>query len=325
MHRNDKDWQQLPFWRHFISVNLGKVGNHWLFIPMNEFFYSAPHATMIALYKWLSGQSSFDADRFLLQLADTVSPFGLSNITPDIVKVAGELFAPEAFNTDLFTGREIVPEWMKEFPAKEQYTAYTSDAIVALTDILNKISGEKAQLSPMRVQHFIDTNLGAMGRYFEAASDLMIDTIGKRIGFDPNEIREGDAFKDLMTFSGLNRFIHDKYSPTVEADVMKFMDTYRRLRGVQRLLENYKNYHPKQYLEMANKYMAEYNAYNVLSGYYKAIRNLVKTYRAIEKSDLPEKEKEVLLEEIKGRIRIIASTANEAYSTYLKDRDVKIK
>lgn len=324
LHHNDKDWQQLPLWRHFISINLGKVGKHWLFIPMNEIYYSAPHAISIALYKWASGQSPLEANKFLLDLANTASPFGVTNALPDIGKAALEIFAPNAFNTDLFTGREIVPDWMKEFPAREQYTNYTSDTIVGLAHILDKISPKWAPVSPIRLQHFLDTNFGAMGKYFESAGDLMIDSVGKRIGINPNKIREGDAFKDLNTLSGLNRFIHDEYSPTTEADVMKFMDTYRRLRGTQRTIESYKNYHPKQYVEMATRYANEYNAYNVLNPYYKAIRNLTKAYRAVENNkNITDKERDEILGRIKESTRRYAEYANDVYSTYLKDRDVK--
>ena len=184
------------------------------------------------------------------------------------------------------------------------------------------MAGSKDFASPLRVQKFIDNSFGAMGQYFYKTSDLFIDSFASKFGFNPNKIRKGEGMEDLLSLSGLNSYIHDLYTPSLEQSVTRFNDIYRRLNGTYRYLQNYKKYYPEQYQEQAIRYWEEYNAYNVLKPYHEAIRNYILMYRAIEKrDDIPDDVKQKQLDLIKGRIRIVAQYGYEVYNTYLKGRE----
>lgn len=76
----------------------------------------------------------------------------LSNITPQVLKPALEVYA----NKDFYTGSKIVRSKMEGIPAAEQYDQGTSE--------IAKAAGRTLGVSPMKVDHLIKGYFGGLGR-----------------------------------------------------------------------------------------------------------------------------------------------------------------
>ncbi|MDT2024547.1 LPD38 domain-containing protein [Methylocella sp. CPCC 101449] len=88
------------------------------------------------------------------------------------VKTAYEL----ALNRNAFTGRDIVPQPMKNIPKNEQYMDQTSPIAKAIARGVNATAGafsEKGVISPLQVDHIAGSMFGLYGRDLMAASKMV--------------------------------------------------------------------------------------------------------------------------------------------------------
>lgn len=90
----------------------------------------------------------------------------VSSLTPQALKVPIE----SATNTNLFTGKQIVPQYMKNKPAEEQVYDFTSGTARKIGGALNT--------SPLVVQNAISTSMGGVGRQLLNASDTALNKLG---------------------------------------------------------------------------------------------------------------------------------------------------
>lgn len=98
---------------------------------------------------------------------DTSSPTKLlSSFTPQAVKLGIE----PATNTNLFTGKRIVPEYMQNKPPEEQVRPWTSGTARMIGGILNT--------SPLMVENVIKTGAAGVGGQLLNASDTVLNKMG---------------------------------------------------------------------------------------------------------------------------------------------------
>jgi hypothetical protein len=81
------------------------------------------------------------------------------DIRPQLITPALEVYA----NKDSFTGRPIESMGMRRLPASERKYAYTSSAYVGASKLLETVSFNKVQLSPVQIEHLVQGYFGWVG------------------------------------------------------------------------------------------------------------------------------------------------------------------
>ncbi len=124
----------------------------------------------------LEGIDKFDKDSFmriagdLLTAGTSMNPLDsqemLSQLTPQGLKPGIE----SATNTNLFTGRKIVPEYMKDKDPGEQVFDNTSGTA--------RLIGKKIGASPLKVENTIKTSGGGAGQQLLNISDQLLNKSG---------------------------------------------------------------------------------------------------------------------------------------------------
>ena len=95
-----------------------------------------------------------------------------------------------------FTGAPIVPNYLKNVEPTEQYTYYTSEAVIA--------AAQAAGMSPIKMEYVLRGYLGTLGTYGIAAADAMItatvDPETARFGERPSR---GDTWRENIVVKAL--------------------------------------------------------------------------------------------------------------------------
>jgi hypothetical protein len=81
------------------------------------------------------------------------------DIRPQLITPALEVYA----NKDSFTGRPIESMGMKRLPASERKYAYTSSAYVGASKLLELVSFNQVELSPVQIEHLVQGYFGWVG------------------------------------------------------------------------------------------------------------------------------------------------------------------
>jgi len=316
-HKDDKDYENLPLFRKMFTLNI-KVGDKWLFIPIMDFyfgtFYGAPQYILSSIYK----ENPEIAKRGTIQLLNGLLPINIPEDDPNaasiiygvVQKFIPDLIVPfveDQTNKTFFTGQKIIPEYMKEYPAEEQYTEYTSEAAVALGKLLN--------ISPARLDNYMRQYLVGLYDVVNAVVEPSLNAIGIK----SNDLKREFELIDLPI---INQFIKREYSPSSSLSVQMLTNEYYRLQGVYNALNKQKEKGGSAYLDYYREHSQDIRNYHALKGYYNAIKNLLSQYRLIEKNkDIPEEQKQTKLKSIRDEIYTISDIANDIYNTYLREKN----
>ena len=90
----------------------------------------------------------------------------MSTFIPQGVKPFIETYT----NTNLFTGKKIVPDSLADLPVEEQARPYTSGTA--------QLTGKALGQSPLKIENFIRTSLGGLGGQLMNASDKALNAAG---------------------------------------------------------------------------------------------------------------------------------------------------
>ena len=136
---------------------------------------------------------------FADSLLGTVSPIGgtpkdvLNTLTPQAIKPSLET----AFNVNFYTGKDIVPDYLKNLNVEQQVYKNTSGTA--------RKAGKLTGISPIKIEHLIKGYFGEVGLQVENMSDNILNTFGaipeEQIG--GRSIPEGMALR-LMKARGGN-------------------------------------------------------------------------------------------------------------------------
>jgi hypothetical protein len=122
------------------------------------------------LMEYASGHEAVDWGQIaadVLQATTTIDAHNggkglLSSYTPAIIKPGVEA----ATNTNLFTGQKVVPDELKNYPAAQQYSQFTSETAKKIGAALN--------LSPLQIDNFISTATAGTGRQLVNVTDRLL-------------------------------------------------------------------------------------------------------------------------------------------------------
>lgn len=161
----DEDWyQEIPEWRRM---------NYWYFkLPGVEKPFEMPKPYELGKVFGNVPESALDEmlSDHPLEIEDVLFDIVGSMLPPAPMPAVAKPFYEQYTNKSLFTGRDIVPEWLERSRLpQDQRTAYTREFGEFGASMLRGLGFE---VSPMRVEHFINSTLGGMpGRIEDTVKD----------------------------------------------------------------------------------------------------------------------------------------------------------
>lgn len=139
---------------------------------------------------------------------DSVNPFNASDIVPTFAKPVVEDWA----NKNFYTGKEIVPDYLKDKAPEEQVYDSTSQ--------IYRDVGAALNISPLRVQNMVRGYTSAVGTQSVSATDQARKATGEDVATDG-----GDALSLIK-----RGFYEDKPDQAKEAQ-SSFFDTYNPIKA----------------------------------------------------------------------------------------------
>jgi len=134
---------------------------------------------------------------------------------PQMVKPIME----ERFNMSTFKGRRIVPDSMKNLKPSEQYMPWTSDTM--------KMIGGSLNVSPLKLEHFVNGYFSTMGAMVLFGTDAM-----SRSAMGYPDLPEGRRNPFALG-------VMDTGDVRSSKDVQRFYDLYEKIDGLNRTLNHY--------------------------------------------------------------------------------------
>lgn len=168
-----------------------------------------------SFYEYLRGNNP-DFTKVALSVLNEISPVGItptsviSSITPPPLKALYE----GVTNKNTYTGRDIVPQSMRQASPKEQYTERTAPEAVMLGKLLN--------ISPVIIENSVGSMFGGLGR-------AVINPINSGRMLSGRFVGSADAAEETRKFDILNNIIQE----TEDGDA-------QRLRLVRQALIDFK-------------------------------------------------------------------------------------
>ncbi|MCJ8143810.1 hypothetical protein MKI84_12875 [Ancylobacter sp. A5.8] len=135
-----------------------KTGQYWTAIP-KPFEMAVVLNAAEAIWDAFAESDPLATSRYLDGLFNVIAPPNLFEGLPGL-----KFYYEQKTNTDMFTGRPIVPEAVEGMETWLQYTAATSE--------LGKLIGSAIGVAPVMVDQFITSQFGTVGRSVMALSDM---------------------------------------------------------------------------------------------------------------------------------------------------------
>lgn len=108
-------------------------------------------------------------------LSDTISSLITPNFVPDAISAPSEIY----HNTNYFTGRDIIPDYMTDLSNnKYQYVEYTSETAKLLGGLVAEVDKQNKLASPLVIEHIINSWSGTLGGYALSISDKALKKTG---------------------------------------------------------------------------------------------------------------------------------------------------
>ena len=168
MFKDDEDFKQREQW--------DRDTYHWFKFPGSEIAFRIPKPFEV-------GAIGTIAERLVEQIVDddvhgslfverlmhmTGETFAF-DYKPQLITPALEVYA----NKNEFTERPIVTDWMKRLPASERKYAWTKSAYTFSSKLLNTISFDQIQISPVQIEHLVEGYFGFIGSSIAATVSIV--------------------------------------------------------------------------------------------------------------------------------------------------------
>jgi GGDEF domain-containing protein len=169
--RDDERYKALPEYQKDLNFNWWIGDDHYALpkpFEIGALFNTIPERIFEFMYSQENDAGKLLMRRWAFMMAET---FALNPI-PQVALPAVE----SLFNYDFFRDQKIVPEYMGQRLAPEQYRHYTSPTMIELARWLPKdleIAGETIR-SPLQLQHLFEGYTSTLGRYILQVSDSFI-------------------------------------------------------------------------------------------------------------------------------------------------------
>lgn len=279
-----------------------KVGDTWVRLPkeftLGYVFASIPEKFMTWMYqnKKPEAKELFKIVSEVLGSAVPVS--GPTDVLPPILRIAIENIA----NWDFFRNKHIYPEHLNDLAPSERYNKYTSETA--------KLLGEKLNMSPAKIEHAINAQLGTSGRYATDLGDLIINEVRKLQGEEVNENVSTMADKPFVRGFVLRDPIGYQALSTNQ-----FFDNYKKVNEINKTYKKYlKDGDREKAIAYREKHENEFMAYNRYNSTYKRIKETSKTMDKIYSDvNLTSEEKKERLLPLQKRISDLSFDINQWY------------
>ena len=237
--KDDEEIQNLPEWRKnlFWNLNLKPVakalgmGEGFILSVPKPFLMGAIYGTSVErMLDMATARDPNGARKALGSIVDQIA-----NPMDMAMSMAGMRPLIEATaNYDLYRGRDIVPESMKDMPAPYQYDLSTSET----AKLLGKWTGQ----SPMMIDHLVRGYFATAGQWGTGAIDWGMAKLGVA------DVAPAPA-RSLMELPILNKFSGSPYA--ANAWMPRFYDAAHEMEGLMRVWN-------KQSQQMTSKEQADW-------------------------------------------------------------------
>ncbi len=251
-NRGDPRYEELPAWvkdNNIVILPEDDTEEPYL-IPLpfeiGQFFYRLPQTVMENLY---GDRYKRRIDQFFMDQAKDLAPAIPAFATPLVQSFS---------NRDPFTGRQIVPERLKNVERIQQETEFTSPTVKSLAKAIGSIPGipgitdenpfaKTSLASPMMLEAYIKSLTGGAGRKTIQGVDAILRKLGavedKRPELKPADDPLFGSFRARYPTS-YSRSVEEFYSIFNEQETlhrsMKEAQEKRKVKDLTRLKKSYK-------------------------------------------------------------------------------------
>jgi GNAT superfamily N-acetyltransferase len=306
-YRDDEDYKAREEW--------DKDTYHWFKLPNSDTAFRIPRPFEVGavgvIFERMLEQIVDDdvhGSLFLERMGHVLHETFAFDVRPQLVTPAIEVYA----NKDSFTQRPIEPLWMKRLPASERKYAYTSQAYVNTSKILEAISFKQIQFSPVQMEHLVQGYFGWVGS--TVASAVSISDYPRNVAslFQPNSPLFMGFKVDLPS-------LQTKYKTEFYTQIQEMNEVMALMRLYQRRGENDKA------LQLFNKnknLLAWKSTYDKIN---RQIQSINRQIRLIESQDLSETEKMNKVRQLNLLKNELVRSLKERVLDYEKTNDTRVK
>jgi hypothetical protein len=306
-YRDDEDYKAREEW--------DKDTYHWFKLPGSETALRIPRPFEVGaigvIFERMLEQIVDDdvhGSLFLERMGHVLHETFAFDFRPQLITPAIEVYA----NKDSFTKRPIEPLWMKRLPASERKYAYTSQAYVNTSKILEAISFKQIQFSPVQMEHLVQGYFGWVGSTVAAAVSISDYPRNAAMLFQPNSPLYMGFKVDLPS-------LQTKYKTEFYTQIEEMNEVMALMRLYQRRGENDKA------LELYNKnknLLAWKSTYDKIN---RQIQSINRQIRLIESQDLSETEKLNKVRQLNLLKNELVRNLKERVLDYEKTNDTRVK
>lgn len=253
-------------------------------------------------------------EKFITWLATNDKPEGLKlfNFAKDLFTAASPITDPSDFippmlkvwientsNHSFFTDRQIYPEYLNQYEAKERYTKNTSETA--------KLLGEKLNMSPALIENALRGQFGNAAKYALDMGDYMQNGIKKLVGEEVNE-----KPKDIANTWVVRGFAVKEPIGNQSQSLNTFYKNYKELSQIHSTYNKKKNESRQEAQEYQNAHREELRQFKSVDRTYKDIQELrKKSDKILKNSNLDGKEKAEKIKMLERQMTEKAQNANE--------------
>lgn len=214
-YKDDDEWKELEDWDKWAYYHFW-IGDLHYRIPkpfeLGAVFSSFP----VSLMETLSADEDgwYMADFIWHTFNDT---FAIG--VPQLLKPPAELWGNRSF----FTGRKIVPNYLQDLPAGEQFDVSTSEAA--------RIAGKHLGLSPKKLEHLAGAYFAVFGQTVLDGTDMILHNT-----LDYPE----DPSLTIKDYPLLGRFMRQRQPAPYTKQLSWYYDTLSDIDGIFKAVNNYK-------------------------------------------------------------------------------------
>ena len=302
---NDDDekrerYQELPEWRKlgFFNIPLPYTESY---LPIPKGFFGTLFGTSVEyVLDWIYQNDPGSLIDLATQLFEEVSPF--SNVV-DIVPQVGRPIVEQFANKKGYTGRPIVSQGLENLEASEQYYDSTPEII--------KSFGKMVDLSPARIEAFLNGYLAGAGKGAIYITDEILQTLGIV------QKKPDDTFTILSKLPVTRALVSETPRGTRGESVQEF---YEKLDEMETLNKQVNEYLSTNDIEKVENYLdgREYDYKFYLKNQtqinkFKNVLRAVKELRYEIFRDPNIKDKRDKINQIENKVTEVAKKFQEAY------------
>lgn len=286
-----KRYAEIPTWQKNLFWNM-KVGGEWITIP-KPFAYGAVFATLPqAFTEGITTDKDVDWTEQAENILNNFNVIGdFSSLLPLPAKIGLEL----SYNTNFYTGDNIIPTYLLNIDPEEQYTDKTSEVAKSIGEFTAAVG-----LSPLEIEHLITSAGAGVMRDFLTTFDMVTknNAPAKEKGEIP--VARGIIAREPIGYSSKS--------------VQDFMDKFEELSQTYNTFKKIEREDTERADEYAERHEKELDLYDELKGSNKEIREISREINSVARDeDISPKAKQKEIRELKKEM---TSTAKEALEVF---------